>query len=129
MTKANARAFWSKGFVGHSGSAARLMYDGGNLRVVHDSREGIRNGENETGGELSVMTGIHEARRVGDELAFEHDLSHGSMEVVAIFVRFCFSDVINYAFDNIWPLFDRSTMLVFNGVAFGSYALGVESKR
>jgi hypothetical protein len=60
----------------------------------------------------------------------EHDLSHGSLEVGPFgLLNLGFSDVINYAFDNIWPLFDRSTMLVFNGVAFGSYALGVESKR
>ena len=96
------------------------------LRVVHDIRR--VNQERREQNKRRVVrypTGIHEARRVGDELAFEHDLSHGSMEVGRVcFVRFCFGDVINYAFDNIWPLFDRSTLLVFNGVAFAQLPFG-----
>jgi hypothetical protein len=76
-----------------------------------------------------MASSIHETRRVGDELAFEHDLSHGSLEVGAFgFVKLCFSDVINYASNNVLPLFDRSTLLVFDGVAFASDLLGIKPK-
>src|SRR5689334_11801213 len=71
VAKANACALRSEKFVGHSGSAACLMYESGKFRMVHDSGEGIRNGENKTSSELSsIASSIHEARRVGNEFAF-----------------------------------------------------------
>ena len=77
-----------------------------------------------------LAASIYQARSVRDELPFEHDLSHGPLEVRAFgLLNLCISDVINYASDNVVPLFDRSTLLVFSGVAFTSYLLGIKSKR
>lgn len=99
--------------------------------MVHYSGEGVRYAEYETGGELTIFaTSIHNAGGIRDELAVEHDVSGGAMELVALRgVHFSVRNMIHNSFDNIGPFLYGFALGIFSCVAFTNDFASVDAKR
>ena len=108
-----------------------MMNQCSNAGVVHYSSKGVWYAEHETGSELTIVaTSIHKAGRVGDELAAEHDVGGGAVELFALRkIHFSLRNMIDNSFDDIDPFFQGSALGIFSCVAFTNDFASVDAER
>ena len=99
--------------------------------MVHYSGEGVRYAEYETGGELTILaTSIYKTGGVRDELAVEHDVTGGAVELFTLRrVHFSVRNMIDNSFDNIGPFLYGSALGIFSCVAFTNDFASVDTER
>jgi hypothetical protein len=99
--------------------------------VIHYPGEGVWYAEYKTGGELtSLAASIHKTGSVRDELAVEHDVTRGMVELFTLRrVSFSVRNMINNSFDNIGPFFQGSPLRTFSCVAFTNDFASVDTER
>ena len=107
-----------------SRSTAGLMNRRRSLGMIHNAGNRVRHIQHKAGSKLAVcFAGVNQARRVGNKLARQHTSLMALKNKSRSHVFFRSRNMTHHAANDIRPLFQRTSLRVFQRVALADYAL------